>query len=147
MFRDIFLRASLIFTVLPILAIFARPVQAQQTEEITINVKGMENVDSRGNAHVQWVMNFNPARGYDQIRQIYPNLYVLFRDLGPERSGYEINRGTLKITPDDGQRSITVDADFIGAAVSRKNRWQIQEGPRKLQSEGGAHSGGRDRDL
>lgn len=129
-----FPRAILFFIVFPILVVLARPAQAQQTEEIAINVKGKENVDVRGNAHVQWVMNFNPARGYDQIRQIYPNLYVLFRDLGPERSGYEINRGTLKITPDDGQRSITVDADFIGAAVSRKNRWQIQVDPDEQMS-------------
>ncbi|HWY42698.1 MAG TPA: hypothetical protein VNX66_04335 [Candidatus Sulfotelmatobacter sp.] len=129
MLPSTFHRNAWICVVIPILAMFTKPARAQQAEEITINVKGMENVDARGNAHVQWVMNFTPARGYDRIKRIYPNLYVLFRDLGPERSGYEINRGTLKITPDDGQRSITVNADFIGAAVSRKNRWQIQTEP------------------
>jgi hypothetical protein len=129
MARVRFLRAFLILTVFPLLAMLSTPVPAQHAEEITINVKGLENVDARGNAHVQWVMNFTPARGYDRIKRIYPNLYVLFRDLGPERSGYEINRATLKITPDDGQRSIVVNADFIGAAVSRKDRWQIQVEP------------------
>ena len=134
MLPSTFPRMAVIFIVFPILVMFAKPLQAQQAEEITINVKGMENVDVRGNAHVQWVMNFTPARGYDRIKRIYPNLYVLFRDLGPERSGYEINRGTLKITPDDGQRSISVNADFIGAAVSRKNRWQIQAEPDEQMS-------------
>jgi len=112
-----------------LLALLARPLFGQQAEEVTINVKGLQTVDLHGNAHVQWSMSFNPARGYDRVRRIYPNLYVLFRDLGPERSGFEINRDTLKINSDDGQRSITVNADFMGAAVCRKNRWQIQLEP------------------
>jgi hypothetical protein len=105
------------------------PLALAQQDEVTINVKGVQSIDLRGNAHVQWVMTFNPARGYDRVRKFYPNLYVLFRDLGPERSGFEINRETLKITPDDGQRSITINADFLGAAVSKNNRWQIQLEP------------------
>jgi hypothetical protein len=109
-----------------LLATLAATLSAQQSEELAMSVKGQESVDSRGNAHIQWVMSFNPPRGYDRIRGIYKNLYVLFRDLGPERSGFELNRDTLKINPDDGQRSITVNADFMGAAVCRKNRWQIQ---------------------
>ena len=129
MSRNTFLRTffSLIFVSWP--ALLAQPAAAQQNEDITINIKAIENVDARGNAHVQWVMSFTPARGYDRVKRIYPNLYVLFRDLGPERSGNEINRSTLKITPDDGQRTITVDADIAGAAVARKNRWQIQTDP------------------
>jgi len=114
------------FVVIVLLAWVTRPLLAQQAEEVTINVKGLQTVDMRGNAHVQWSMNFNPARGYDRVRRIYPNLYVLFRDLGPERSGFEINHDTLKINSDDGQRSITINADFMGAAVCRKGRWQIQ---------------------
>ena len=121
-----FLRAVFSFAFLSLLAMLAMPAHAQQGDEITINIKGAENVDARGNAHVQWVMSFNPARGYDRVKRLYPNLYVLFRDLGPERSGNEIDRSTLKITPDDGQRTITINADFAGAAVSRKKRWQIQ---------------------
>jgi hypothetical protein len=121
-------------TALKLLAIvllgsFARPLLAQQAEEITINVKGIQTVDLRGNAHVNWSMSFNPARGYDRVRKIYTNLYVLFRDIGPERAGFEINRDTLKINSDDGQRSITVNADFMGAAVCRNDRWQIQLEP------------------
>lgn len=123
-----FPRMVLVVLAYSLLAILIKPAGAQQAEQITINVKGIENVDSRGNAHVQWVMSFTPARGYDRVKRIYPNLYVLFRDLGPERSGFEINRETLKILPDDGQRSITVNADLVSAAVSKKDRWQIQVG-------------------
>lgn len=112
-----------------LLAFFAPPAPAQQAEEITMNVKGVQTVDLRGNAHVQWSMSFSPARGYDRVRRIYSNLYVLFRDLGPERAGFEVNRDTLRINSDDGQRSITVNADFLGAAVCRENRWQIQLQP------------------
>jgi len=129
MSRNTFPRAVFSFVLVSLVVLLGRPCVAQQNEEITINIKGMENVDARGNAHVQWVMSFTPARGYDRVKRIYPNLYVLFRDLGPERSGNEINRSTLKITPDDGQRTITVDAEVSGAAVARKNRWQIQADP------------------
>ena len=102
------------------------PVNAQQPEEITMIVNGTANVDEAGNGRLQIVMTFSPPRGYDRIKRAYPNLYVLFRDFGPERSNFEVNRETLKITSDDGQRSITFSADVLGAAVSKKNRWQIE---------------------
>lgn len=98
---------------------------AQQDEEFTLTLTTTETVDASGNAHVQGVMGFNPPRGYDRVKRIYPNLYVLFRDFGPERSSYEIVKETLKINSDDGQRSITFSADVLGAAVCRKNHWQL----------------------
>lgn len=103
----------------------ATPAFAQQGEEFTITLTTTETVDAAGNAHVQGAMGFNPPRGYDRVKRIYPNLYVLFRDFGPDRSSYEINKDTLKITSDDGQRSITFSADVLGAAVCRKSRWQV----------------------
>src|SRR5436305_1696242 len=95
-----------------------------QGQGFTITLTATQIVDAAGNAHVQGFMGFDPSRGYDQIKKIYPNLYVLFRDIGPERSIYEINQDTLKITSDDGQRSITFSADVLGIAVCRKNRWK-----------------------
>ena len=129
MARKIHSATTRILFAIVLLAFLARPLVAQQAEEININVKGLQTVDPRGNAHVQWSMSFNPARGYDRVRKIYSNLYVLFRDLGPERAGFEINRDTLRINSDDGQRSITVNADFMGAAVCKNNRWQLQLEP------------------
>ena len=102
---------------------------AQQGDEFTITITTTETVDAAGNAHVQGVMTFNPARGYDRVKRVYPNLYVLFRDFGPERSSFEMDRDTLKITSDDGQRTINFSADLMGASVSRKNRWQITLAP------------------
>jgi hypothetical protein len=110
---------------LPILALLALALPAQQTEDYGINIVSSQNVDPSGNSQLRWVMNFNPPRGYDRVKRAYPNLYVLFRDLGPERSSFEINRDTLKISSDDGQRSISFVADVWGLAVSRNNRWQI----------------------
>jgi len=110
-------------------ALLTEPGYTQQAEEIAMNVNASQTVDAAGNAHVKWVMTFNPPRGYDRIKRSYPNLYVLFRDLGPERSSFEIQRDSLKISSDDGQRSITFLADVLGLAVSRKNRWQIQLEP------------------
>ncbi len=129
--RYIFSRRHLWFAgvALPVLLALLVSASAQQGEEFTITITSSETIDAAGNAHVQGVMNFNPPRGYDRVKRIYPNLYVLFRDFGPERSSYEINRNTLKITPDDGQRSITFIADVLGAAVSRKNRWRLTLAP------------------
>ena len=109
----------LIATTAALWAGFALPASAQEGEEVTINITAAQNIDATGNAHVRWVMNFNPPRGYDRVKRNYPNLYVLFRDFGPERSSFEIDRNTLKINSDDGQRSITFTADVWGAAVSR----------------------------
>lgn len=98
---------------------------AQQGDDITITINGTERVEANGNAHVEGSVTFNPPRGYDRIKRLYPNLYVPFRDLGAGRSNYEIKHGTLKIVSDDGQRSISLTADLLGAAVSRGSRWQI----------------------
>ncbi|MEK7406414.1 MAG: hypothetical protein AAB225_15035 [Acidobacteriota bacterium] len=111
------------------LAVLALPAAAQQPEEIKINVTATGTIDATGNGRIQWVMTFNPSRGYDRIKRHYPNLYVLFRDMGPERSRMEVNRETLKISSDDGQRSISFSADVLGAAVCRGNRWQVELAP------------------
>jgi hypothetical protein len=107
---------------------------AQQGEVITTTINGTERVQADGNAHIEGTITFNPQRGYDRIKRLYPNLYVPFRDLGAGRSSYEIKRGTLKIVSDDGQRSISVSADLLGAAVSRGSRWQISLAPNEQLS-------------
>jgi len=114
---------------LPLLALFALASPAQQTEDYGISVTSSQNVDSAGNSQVRWMMNFNPPRGYDRVKRNYPNLYVLFRDFGPERSSFEINKDTFKVSSDDGQRSISFAADVWGLAVSRNSRWQIELSP------------------
>jgi hypothetical protein len=122
-------------TVLVVLAfLLAFPVSAQQPEKSEINLAGSETIDTSGNAQVHWVMTFNPPRGYDRVKRNYPNLYVLFRDFGPERSSFEINRDTLRISSDDGQRSISFNADVWGLAVSRSNRWQLELQPNEQVS-------------
>ncbi len=114
---------------LSILSLFALALPAQQTEDYGVNITSSQNVDTAGNSQVRWVMNFNPPRGYDRVKRNYPNLYVLFRDFGPERSSFEINKDTLKVSSDDGQRSISFAADVWGLAVARNNRWQIELSP------------------
>lgn len=98
---------------------------AQQGDDITVTINGTERIETNGNAHIEGSVTFNPPRGYDRIKRLYPNLYVPFRDLGSGRANYEVKHGTLKIVSDDGQRSISLSADLLGAAVSRGSRWQI----------------------
>jgi hypothetical protein len=116
------------------LALSAPVSLAQQGEDYGVNITSSQNVDSSGNSQVRWVMNFNPPRGYDRVKRNYPNLYVLFRDFGPERSNFELNKDTLKITSDDAQRSISFAGDVWGLAVSRGNRWQIELSPNEQVS-------------
>jgi hypothetical protein len=114
---------------LSVLILFALVSPAQEGEDYGVNINSTQNVDAAGNSQVRLVMNFNPPRGYDRVKRNYPNLYVLFRDLGSERSSYEINKETLKIASDDGQRTITFAASVWGLSVSRNNRWQIELSP------------------
>src|SRR5215467_488723 len=116
-------------SLLSLLLLLAAWSTAQQGEVISTTINGTERVQADGNAHIEGTITFNPQRGYDRIKRLYPNLYVPFRDLGAGRSSYEIKRGTLKIVSDDGQRSISVSADLLGAAVSRGSRWQISLAP------------------
>lgn len=123
----------LTFSLLLLLLLMATASVAQQ-EEFTIMINSTESIDAVGNAQVQASVTFNPQRGYDRVKRIYPNLYVPFRDLGPGRSSFEMKRGTLKIVPDDGQRSISLSAELLGAAVSRGDHWQISLAPNEQLS-------------
>lgn len=107
---------------------------AQQGDDITITINGTERIEGNGNAHVEGSVTFNPPRGYDRVKRLYPNLYVPFRDLGAGRANYEVKHGTLKIVSDDGQRSISLSADLLGAAVSRGSHWQISLAPNEQLS-------------
>ena len=121
-------------SLLGLLLLLAAWSAAQQGEAITTTINGTERVEADGNAHIEGTITFNPQRGYDRIKRLYPNLYVPFRDLGAGRSSYEIKRSTLKIVSDDGQRSISLSADLLGAAVSRGSRWQITLAPNEQLS-------------
>ncbi|MBI4910616.1 MAG: hypothetical protein HY820_43790 [Acidobacteria bacterium] len=96
-----------------------------QQEETTVNITETDLIETTGIVHTKWVFTYNPPRAYDRVKRLYPNLYVLFRDYGPERSRLEINKDTLKIESDDAKRMITFTADVLGHVVSRRNRWQI----------------------
>ena len=127
--RQIWLANSVLLQLLLVVT----PSNAQQ-EGMTITINSTESIDAGGNGEAQASITFNPPRGYDRVRRLYPNLYVLFRDLGSARSSYEIKRSSLKIVPDDGQRTISLSADILGAAASRGTRWQITLAPNEQLS-------------
>jgi hypothetical protein len=112
-------------SVLFLLMLISSVAAAQQGEEITVTMNSTEIVDTTGNAQAKATISFSPSRGYDRVRRLYTNLYVPFRDLGSGRSNFETKRGTLKIVPDDAERTISLSAEILGAAVCRNGRWQI----------------------
>ena len=98
---------------------------AQEPDEDTILVSGAMYVNPSGNARVRITYTFQPPRAYDRLRREYPNLYVLFRDFGVNRSNYEINRSSLQIEADDSARSITFKGDVQSVATCRNGRWEL----------------------
>lgn len=100
------------------------PVHAQ-SNQTTITIRETIVVSEAGQGRLDATWTFSPPQTYDRIKQAYPNLYILFRDFGSDRSGMEIERDTLKITTDDQKRSLNFKATLLGYAVCKRNRWEI----------------------
>lgn len=74
--RQIWLGSS----VMLLLLLMVTPSNAQQ-EVMTIIINSTESIDAVGNAQAHASVTFDPPQGYDLVRRLYLNLYVLFRDV------------------------------------------------------------------
>lgn len=96
-----------------------------QEEQTTISINATYYINPNGNARVRAVYGFQPPRAYDRLKRQYPNLYVLFRDFGVHRASFDINRSSLQVESDDGQRTITFRGDILGFTHCREGRWYL----------------------
>ena len=102
-----------------------KPLQAQEPPR-TIHVKYQAVIAQNGTAHLEASINFSPASYYDVIKSVYPDLYLLFRDMiSNDHAKWEVNRSTVKISWDDANQTIHLSAVVQGFAYSKDNQWQI----------------------
>ena len=118
----------LLLMVIAVCVMLLVPVQAQK-DRMTITIRENIVVSEGGQAKLDETWTFSPPQTYDRIKQAYPNLYILFRDFGSDRSNMEIERDSMQIATDDQKRSINFKATILGYAVCKRNRWEIVLGP------------------
>ncbi len=102
-----------------------RTAAAQQEDPVQISLKGAYYINRVGNGRVGMTMSFSPPRHYDRLKRLYPNMYVLFRDFGANRAGFEITRSSLEVTADDAARTLTFKGDILGATASKNDQWLL----------------------
>jgi len=97
------------------------------TEEFnTIRITGEGVADLKGDLRLKLDWKFPTNALYIEIKKNYPNPYVILREFASQRAAFEI--ANAKIEYDDAQRSLHVTADFLGGAVNKKGRWEIDIG-------------------
>jgi hypothetical protein len=91
-----------------------------------MNLKFQAEIAENGNAHIYATITFSPPSYYDVIKTVYPDLYLLFRDLiSNNHASWEVNRNTVKITGDDANQAIHMSGEVLGFSVCRDQRWEI----------------------
>lgn len=98
----------------------------QMTKMNTIKVYADGTIDEKGDISLslKWVFPTNAL--YIQVKNAYPNPYVLLRNLTSFSSIFEMR--DTKVNYDDAKNSVLVDAKLIGAVVSRKGRCEFNLG-------------------
>ena len=107
----------------PLTFVFA---QLSIEEFNTLRITGEGIVDLKGNLHVNldWKIPTNAL--YTEIKRNFPNPYVILREFASGRAAFEV--ANAKIEYDDAERALHLTADFLGAAVNKRGRWEIDMG-------------------
>jgi len=121
-------KVLLVFLVLLVVCYFIPFASAQlPTEKLnTIRIRGEGVVDLKGDLHMKLNWKFPTNALYIQIKKNFPNPYVILREFASQRAAFEI--ANAKIEYDDAKRSLHVTADFLGGAVNKRGRWEIDIG-------------------
>jgi len=118
----------LIFLVLFVVYFFLPFASAQlPIEEFnTLRITGEGVVDLKGDLHVNldWKIPTNAL--YIEIKRNFPNPYVILREFASQRAAFEV--ANAKIEYDDAERALHLTADFLGASVNKRGRWEIDMG-------------------
>src|SRR5579884_1628785 len=102
------------------------PLCKAQEPPRAMNLKFQADVAENGNARIYATITFSPPSFYDVIKMVYPDLYLLFRDLiSNNHANWEVNRNTVKITGDDANQAIHMSGEVLGFSVCRDQRWEI----------------------
>lgn len=123
MFKRVFL-LSLIFLLAfsPISLGFAQSI----TKINTVRVNGWGVLDDKGNMSLSMRWIFPTSAMYIQIKNAYPNPYVIARNLLGSTSSMELRNA--KVYYDDANNSLKLTTDIIGASANRRKRWEVDIG-------------------
>ena len=100
--------------------------QLPAEEFSTLRITGQGTVDTKGNLHINLNWKFPTNAFYIETKKNFPNPYILLREFTSQRSALEVANAGIKY--DDANRSIRITADFLGTAVNKKGRWEIDMG-------------------
>jgi len=92
----------------------------------TLRITGKGVVDEKGNLRLTLDWKFPTNAFYIQVKKNFPNPYILLREFTSQRSAWEVTNASIEYN--DSNRSIHVVADFLGTAVNKRGRWQIDIG-------------------
>ena len=84
------------------------------------------SVDDKGDAIYAGKLTFPSESVYSQVKENYPNPYVLLRNVIGTRSKSQTTNATASY--DDSQRSIELKSNILGAAVNKRNKWRMEVG-------------------
>lgn len=117
--------AAILLFLLSLNLLACRSGYAQQPEEVPIAISGILYVNEVGNGRFSVSIQFPLQRHYVRAKRLYPNLYVLFRDYGMNRSQFDIPRESVQFEADDVSRTITFKGDVLGIAANRNGTWRL----------------------
>jgi len=122
-----FKKVSLLFLVF-LLAIAPVSLGFSQgiTKINTVRVNGWGVLDDKGNMSLSMRWVFPTSAIYIQIKNAYPNPYVIARNLLGSTSSMELRNA--KVYYDDAKNSLKLTVDIIGTSVNRRQRWEINIG-------------------
>jgi len=113
----------LLVVYLPLGLASAQP-SLQELNTLRITAKG--TVDEKGNLKINLDWRFPTNALYIQIKKNFPSPYVILREFTSQKSAFEVANASIEY--DDAERALHVTADFLGAAVNKKGRWEIDMG-------------------
>lgn len=98
----------------------------QLTKLNTIKIYGEATIDEKGNMDLslKWVFPTNAL--YLQVKNAYPNPYLMVRNLTTFSSVFEMR--DTKVNYDDAKNTILIESKVLGACVSKRQRWEFNLG-------------------
>ncbi len=100
--------------------------QSSLQELNTLRITGKGIVDEKGNLKINLDWRFPTNALYIQIKKNFPSPYIILREFTSQRSAFEVANASIEY--DDAERALHVTADFLGLAVNKKGRWEIDMG-------------------
>ncbi|NPV54352.1 MAG: transglutaminase domain-containing protein [Firmicutes bacterium] len=117
----------IVVIVLSFLLFWAGLATGQEIPQFKITRLNADGIlTSTGDLHldINWKMPANAD--YIAIKRLYPSPYILLRDVVSGRSSFFVENAKAEYK--DATNSIVMSADFKGAAVLRRQRWEVDMG-------------------